>query len=132
MACTVLAPRPACTVQAPFRQLARVCWQPNGLLRLGGPGGGARGGARSLPPNAHPCTSATQPIWPCLHACATSPPGPQELTKEDFPLPTLGPKLVQIRDNALFGLGFQLIKSEPSVVPHACAGSPAPACLALR
>ena len=66
-----------------------------------------------------------------MHACATSPPpGPQELTKEDFPLPTLGPKLVQIRDNVLFGLGFQIIKGEPSasLVPHACvAALPLPA-----
>lgn len=36
-------------------------------------------------------------------------PACQDLTKDDFPLPTVGPTLEALRDNALYGLGFQLI-----------------------
>lgn len=35
----------------------------------------------------------------------------QDLSKESFPLPTLGPKLVSIRDEVVNGKGFQLIRS---------------------
>ena len=42
-------------------------------------------------------------------AAASGTPVPQ-LTKADFPLPTLGPLLEQFRRNCLHGLGFQLLR----------------------
>lgn len=38
----------------------------------------------------------------------------QDLRSADFPLPTLGPKLEQFRKNAVWGLGFQLLRRESS------------------
>lgn len=37
----------------------------------------------------------------------------QEVTQKDFPLPTLGPKLLAIRDELVSGRGFYLIKGLP-------------------
>ncbi len=34
----------------------------------------------------------------------------QDLAKEDFPLPTLGPKLVAFREEVRTGRGFQLFR----------------------
>ena len=34
----------------------------------------------------------------------------QDLTKEDFPLPTLGPRLVELLDEVCVGRGFQYIR----------------------
>jgi hypothetical protein len=42
----------------------------------------------------------------------------QDLTKEDFPLPTLGKKLEQFRNEALSGLGFKLIQGENPLLHH--------------
>lgn len=42
-------------------------------------------------------------------AAASGIPVPQ-LTRADFPLPTLGPLLEQFRGNCLHGLGFQLLR----------------------
>ena len=37
----------------------------------------------------------------------------QDLTQRDFPLPTLGPRLVKIHKEVVHGRGFQLIKGLP-------------------
>lgn len=37
----------------------------------------------------------------------------QDLTQHDFPLPTLGPRLVEIHEEVVHGRGFQLIKGLP-------------------
>lgn len=42
------------------------------------------------------------------------------LSKADFPLPTLGPKLEAIRENVRIGRGFQLIKYACNANPHIC------------
>ena len=34
----------------------------------------------------------------------------QDLTKDDFPLPTLGPRLVELLDEVRAGRGFQYIR----------------------
>ena len=34
----------------------------------------------------------------------------QDLTKEDFPLPSLGPRLVELLDEVRVGRGFQYIR----------------------
>lgn len=46
------------------------------------------------------------------HALATKKAVP-DLCSADFPLPTLKPKLEQFRKNAVFGLGFQLLRRFP-------------------
>ncbi len=61
----------------------------------------------------------------------------KEVTRDDFPLPTLAPTLEAIRQSVLFGRGFQLIRGETGwqysrVLTQArslpCCASP-PACL---
>lgn len=55
------------------------------------------------------------PSLPCLHPFPKAPPGLlplQEITKADFPLPSLGPKLEAFLKNVVHGLGFQLIRGE--------------------
>lgn len=44
----------------------------------------------------------------------------QDVTKQDFALPTLGPKLVQFREEVRTGRGFQLIRYRSHVqdLPH--------------
>jgi hypothetical protein len=37
----------------------------------------------------------------------------QTVTKEDFPLPTLGPYLESVRDEVVSGRGFALIRGVP-------------------
>jgi hypothetical protein len=37
----------------------------------------------------------------------------QDVTREQFPLPTVGPKILAIREELLRGRGFQLIKGVP-------------------
>ncbi|KAL6755491.1 Clavaminate synthase-like protein [Haematococcus lacustris] len=37
----------------------------------------------------------------------------EDMTVEDFPLPTLGPKLVHVRDEVILGKGFHLIRNFP-------------------
>ena len=37
----------------------------------------------------------------------------QDVTREQFPLPTVGPKILAIREQLLRGRGFQLIKGVP-------------------
>ena len=34
----------------------------------------------------------------------------EDITKEDFPLPTFGPKLIFVRDEIVVGKGFHLIR----------------------
>lgn len=53
---------------------------------------------------------------------------PQEVTRADFPLPTLAPVLEGIRQSVLWGRGFQLIRGEHAVlqvgVPSCCSSAP--------
>ena len=37
----------------------------------------------------------------------------QEITRQEFPLPSLGPKLESFRDEVVLGRGFYLIKGLP-------------------
>ena len=42
----------------------------------------------------------------------------EAVTKQDFPLPTLGPKLKAIHDDLLFGRGIRVLKGLPLGPPH--------------
>ncbi len=42
-------------------------------------------------------------------------PNLQDLTRQDFPLPTLGPLLARLQDEAVFGRGFQFFTGEPNM-----------------
>ena len=79
-----------------------------GAGNLASAGGGERSRRRSR-------SSSSQPACQCLtpHVHTPALPRLQDLCSADFPLPTLKPKLEQFRKNAVFGLGFQMLRRKP-------------------
>ena len=57
--------------------------------------------------------TAQQPKFPLRSPAFKPPPCLQDMTKEDFPLPSLSSKLVALRDQVVHGTGFVLLRGLP-------------------
>ena len=57
----------------------------------------------SFPVPSH-CTAGDMHVFPPFSQSA------QDMSREDFPLPTLGPKLEAVRDEVILGKGFHLLR----------------------